>query len=225
MPQPAYQLALPTPLPQLFDYAPTAGHAPATEDIGRRMRVPFGPRELVGIVAGVAPVDAPPTPLREAIGFLDPMPVFSAELWASLHWLARYLHAPLGEVLATAMPAALRRGEPLPELSLPGWRMTEAGRTALPAMRAGKPRRLAEWLAAHDEITETSLDTEQAGWRAAMRTLRERGLVDAVRLPMPTHPTAQVTGPALNKEQQAAARAIREAADDYAPFLLSLIHI
>ena len=35
MPQPAYQLALPTPLPQLFDYAPTAGHAPATEDIGR----------------------------------------------------------------------------------------------------------------------------------------------------------------------------------------------
>lgn len=220
MPQPAYQLALPTPLPQLFDYAPPAGHSPSMEDIGRRLRVPFGRRELVGIVAGAAPVGAPATPLREAIGFLDPAPLLSGELWNSLHWLSRYLHAPLGEVLATALPSALRRGEPLPDLSVPGWRLGEAGHTALPAMRAGKPRRLAEWLAAHDEITETSLDTEQAGWRAAMRTLRERGLVDAVRLPMPTHPPAQVTGPALNKEQQAAARAIREAADDYAPFLL-----
>ena len=53
--------------------------------------------------------------LRALLGQLDPEPLFHGELLHSLRWLARYVHAPLGEVLATALPAALRRGEPLPD--------------------------------------------------------------------------------------------------------------
>ena len=40
-------------------------------------------------------------------------------------------------MLATALPAALRRGEPLPDIADHGWRLTEAGHTALPGLRAG----------------------------------------------------------------------------------------
>ena len=47
------QVALPLPLPRLFDYLPPPGHAATPADIGRRVRVPFGRRELVGLVAGI----------------------------------------------------------------------------------------------------------------------------------------------------------------------------
>ena len=79
---------------------------------------------------GPAAPDAPE--LRPATAFLDDRPLLEGELLSSLRWLARYLLAPLGEVLATALPAVLRRGEPLPDTHVHGWVLTEGGRTALP---------------------------------------------------------------------------------------------
>ncbi|MEE7547792.1 hypothetical protein HF319_12760, partial [Xanthomonas sp. Kuri4-1] len=46
---PTLRVALPVPLPRLFDYLPPPGAAPA-EPVGCRVRVPFGSRELVGVV-------------------------------------------------------------------------------------------------------------------------------------------------------------------------------
>ena len=75
MPATALQLALPVPLPTLFDYAPPPGHVSGPGDVGRRLRVPFGARELVGIVAAVAVTASDPDQaLREATGFLDDQP-------------------------------------------------------------------------------------------------------------------------------------------------------
>ena len=134
-PASTYQVVLPLPLPQAFDYLP-AGGASATDDaIGCRVRVPFGSRELVGIVSGIAPAEAG-AELRALLAQLDPEPLFHGELLQSLRWLARYAHAPLGEVLATALPAALRRGEPLPDTHAWAWRLTEAGQSAMPGLRA-----------------------------------------------------------------------------------------
>lgn len=48
------RVALPLPLPRLFDYRAPAGTV-VTEAIGRRVRVPFGPREHVGVVVAVGP--------------------------------------------------------------------------------------------------------------------------------------------------------------------------
>ena len=111
---PTLRIALPVPLPQLFDYLPPAGSPPPREeDVGRRLRVPFGPRELVGVVESIGQGDDPAA-LRPALQWLDDSALLQGELSASLRWLARYTHAPLGEVYATALPAPLRRGDPLP---------------------------------------------------------------------------------------------------------------
>ena len=213
------KVALPLPLPRLFDYLPAAGAAADSADIGRRVRVAFGNRELCGLVAAVGTADAAFADALKPVEWLEPEPLLAGELLASLRWLARYLHAPLGEVLATALPAALRRGEPLPDTHAWGWCLTEAGATALPAMRAGRPRALAQTLAdaMHDE---DRLDAEQPGWRTPMRTLQARGLVERVALnAFAPSPALRASSPTrgeekafeLNAEQQAAADAIRTA--------------
>src|SRR5690606_36647587 len=111
------RVALPVPLPRLFDYlAPEGVDLGAMGDlVGHRVQVPFGQRELVGVVTGTGEADPDAPALRAALAFLDGEPVLAGELLGSLRWLARYLHAALGEVLATALPAALRRGKPLPD--------------------------------------------------------------------------------------------------------------
>ncbi|NZA25277.1 primosomal protein N' [Luteimonas sp. SJ-92] len=212
------RVALPLPLPRLFDYrAPPAWRADQAA-VGCRVRVPFGPRELIGVVAATGPADTDAPELREVLERLDPDPLLRGELFESLHWLARYCHAPLGEVFATALPAALRRGEPRPETRTWAWRLTEAGETARGAMRAGRPKRLADLLhaAARDE---EALDDLLEGWRGVARTLAGRGLAERVAVPASQLAPAPQAGPEPNPEQAQAIAAIA-AGSGFAPLLL-----
>ncbi len=211
------RVALPVPLPRLFDYLPPPGLDAAAVAVGTRLRVPFGQREACGLVAGHAAAE-PGVELRTALAALDAAPLLHGELLASLRWLAGYLHAPLGEVLAAALPAALRRGEPLPDIARYGWVLTEAGRSALPGLRAGRPKALAERL--QRTCGEEDLDALQPGWRTPLRSLRERGLVQRVAITSSAPRAAPAAaGVAPNPEQQAAVDALRAAAG-FAPFLL-----
>ncbi|HZH42480.1 MAG TPA: primosomal protein N' [Lysobacter sp.] len=216
-PPAVWRVALPVPLPQLFDYRPPPGLTAGQADIGCRVRVPFGHRELVGVIAEVgAPDPAAPEP-RAALARLNDAPLLAGELWTSLRWLARYTHAPLGEVLATALPAPLRQGDPLPDPRDWAWRLTESGRTALPRLR-GAPRALGERLAS-GALAEDRLDGEQPGWRTAARALHKRGLVERV----PWTPQGRAAPPAphaLNPDQQAAVDALAAACDRFGVFLL-----
>jgi primosomal protein N' (replication factor Y) len=210
------RVALPLPLARLFDYRPPAGVAATPALVGQRVRVPFGPREMTGVVAAVGEPEAEGAELRAALALPDAQPLLDGELLESLRWLARYTHAPLGEVLATALPAALRRGEPLPDTHAWAWQLTEAGATA--TLRAGRPQRLTALLRAR-ALGEDELDDALEGWRAAMRALAGRGLVERVAV-APRAPAAPTqAAPPLNDAQQAAVSAIR-AVDGFAPLLL-----
>lgn len=204
------------PLPRLFDYRPPGAQAADAADVGCRVRVPFGPRERIGVIAGVGPAD-PGTEPKPALERLDAAPLLAGELWDSLRWLAHYTHEPFGEVVATALPSLLRHGEPLPPTDRMGWRLSPAGLEALPRLRAGRPRRLAERLAG-GALAEDELDSLLEDWRAALRSLEQRGLVEPVVM-TPTAPPAQ-PGPVLNDEQQAAVDAILDTRERFAPFLL-----
>ncbi|MBN6151275.1 primosomal protein N' [Xanthomonas sp. AmX2] len=210
------RIALPVPLPHLFDYLPPSGGAVAAGDVGRRVRVPFGSRELTGVVAALGSVEDP-APLREALAWLDTAPLLHGELADSLHWLARYSHAPLGEVLATALPVALRRGEALPDTHAWAWRLTEAGagHRARPGTR---PHRFAELLAA-GPLDEDRLDQAMDDWRSAARSLAKRAYAERIAVPASAAAPQPQPGPVPNAEQQAAIDAI-VAAPGFAPFLL-----
>jgi hypothetical protein len=100
---PVWRLALPLPLPRLFDYLPPVGEAASAGDVGSRVRVPFGSRELVGVIAevGAAGDDAPQ--LKHALARLDPQPVFHGELFESLRLI---------RTIVTELPAGEHRSEP-----------------------------------------------------------------------------------------------------------------
>jgi primosomal protein N' (replication factor Y) (superfamily II helicase) len=211
----AFRVALPVPVPRLFDYA-GAGTMAADAAVGCRVRVPFGNRELIGVVAG-AGLAAADLELRPALAVLDPAPLFHGELLESLQWLARYTHAPLGEVFATALPAWLRRGNPLPDTHAWAWRLTESGTRA--TLRQGAPRRLAELLQA-GSCDEDSLAERMADWRSAARALARRGMAERIAVPAHARAPAPAAGPVANAGQRAAIEAVRAARGHFAPLLL-----
>jgi primosomal protein N' (replication factor Y) (superfamily II helicase) len=213
----ALQVALPLPLPRLFDYQAPAPGTPG--DVGRRVRVPFGPRELVGVVASIGPASGDASTLRPIHGWLDDAPLLDGELLESLRWLARYTHAPLGEVLATALPAALRRGEPMPDTHAWAWRLTETGATGLPGLRSGgKPHRLATLLQTGDR-DEDALQAAMDDWRTAARALDRRGFAERVAVPASQLAPMPQAGPPPNDEQRAAIDTVL-ASSGFAPLLL-----
>ena len=210
-PETALRLALPVPLPRLFDYLAPAGQTADAGWIGCRVRVPFGrgDGEQVGVVVGLAPVLADGPDLKPALARLDQAPLLSGELFESLRWVAAYCHAPLGEVLATALPGGLRGGQPLPETGRYGWQPTPEGRlaAAVPG-RDGKPRRLLLRLADRP-VGEDQLDATDDDWRPAARALSDRGLAQRVALAGRVEPIATAPGPRLMPAQAEAMAEIR----------------
>lgn len=219
-PSTVWRVALPLPLPRLFDYLPPASQTDGDAAVGHRVRVPFGRRELVGVVAevGAPEYETDPAALKTALGRIDADPLLHGELFDSLRWLARYTHAPLGEVLATALPGPLRHGEPLPDTHAWAWCLTEAGLTAREGLRAGRPRRLADLLQDGPQ-DEDRLDEALDDWRSAARALAKRGLAERIAVPASARAPAPRPGPALNEEQQDAVDTVL-AADGFVPFLL-----
>lgn len=94
------QVALPLPLPPM-SYLPPLGQE-GEEALGRRVAVPFRGEVQVGVVVGEG--GRPSLNLRHAIAYLDPAPYLRPEEILFLEEAARYLFAPLGQVLADFLP-------------------------------------------------------------------------------------------------------------------------
>ncbi|OQX13659.1 MAG: primosomal protein N' [Thiothrix lacustris] len=120
MSQTAYilQIAVPRPLRTLLSYAYSADAAPP---VGTRVLVPFGQQQAVGLVVSTEPApasaaaDAADTAftVKPIDAVLDETPLPDAHLLELLQWAARYYHHPVGEVIFSALPVALRKPKPL----------------------------------------------------------------------------------------------------------------
>ncbi|HEX7050033.1 MAG TPA: primosomal protein N' [Longimicrobiales bacterium] len=96
-------VALPVPVPRTFTYR--LEHGEAAE--GTRVLVPFSGRRLVGWVVGRSRSAVEPTRIRAILSVLDDTPSVPPELLRLCRWVAEYYVAPLGQVLRSALPAAL----------------------------------------------------------------------------------------------------------------------
>jgi primosomal protein N' (replication factor Y) len=125
---PILRVALEMPLRRLFDYVTPRGVEAAALVPGQRVRVPFGRRRRVGVLIELAEHSAvPAAKLKTALEILDREPVFDRPMLEFLLWAAGYYHHPVGEVLAAALPQALRDGAAAHETP-ERWQLTRSGR-------------------------------------------------------------------------------------------------
>jgi len=212
------RVALPVPLPTLFDYLPpAAGEARP----GSRVLVPFGRGKAVGVVVETEVESAlGGARLKQALRLLDDTPLLDAELMKTLAWAADYWLGAPGEAYANALPLALREDKPLPDTHEEVWALTVAGRSALDAgSRKGGSRRLLETLATVP-LGAAELHERLPDWREAARRLAAAGLIERVRREADAAPQPVTAAPALSAEQQAAVDAVGAELGRFQPFLL-----
>jgi primosomal protein N' (replication factor Y) (superfamily II helicase) len=222
-----WRVVLDMPLRRPFDYLPPK-EAPGEPIMpGVRVRVPFGRQRLIGMVTEEgASSDIAPERLKPIIEVLDAEPVLDASMLALLTWSADYYHHPMGEVLATALPKALRLGAPT-SAATRRWAATPAGRAAAASTelrRAPQQQRMLLHLMKNAACSAAELAVLFPGARAALRALARRGWVEsrdesvaAAATPVASHADA---GFALNKEQDAAVAAVSAGLEHFGAYLL-----
>jgi primosomal protein N' (replication factor Y) len=219
------RVAVPSPLYRDFDYLPPPGAGADPLQPGMRLKLPFGRREVVGVLLELSDrSEVPPAKLKAARRVLDASPVIPAEMLALARWAADYYRHPIGEVVQALLPVALRQGRPASLPAAPRWRLSAAGRAADPALLARAPRQrtLLALLALHEAGLDSQELTEQLpGSAAALRALVKRGWVErSTRVPQGTVPGNLPSGVALNPAQRAAATEVLASLGSYKAFLL-----
>jgi primosomal protein N' (replication factor Y) (superfamily II helicase) len=174
------QIALDTPLRRVFDYLPPPHSSQGLPQPGVRVSVPFGRQRLIGVLVGIVSGSVVPAKkLKAAHEFLDEQPVFDPVTFKLLGWAADYYHHPIGEVYAAALPASLRKGQPV-TASTELFVLTPRGQEELKqpsSKRAPQQRALLAWLGSRgrakaDEVSETFKP-------GLLRNLLERGWIEA----------------------------------------------
>ncbi|MBZ6377328.1 primosomal protein N' [Pacificimonas flava] len=198
-----------------LDYAPREG---VSAPPGTIVRVPLGPREIIGVVweADLLPVKpVEDAKLRKINGAFDAPPL-PERLRRLCEWTARYYYAPLSSVVRMAMPSPSALSEKtLTEYRLTGEvprRLTPQRQAALDLLagRQGVVRELAGWAGVSD---------------AVIRGLVKAGVIEPVEAPadvVPPLPDPAFAPADLAPGQAAASARMTEAvtARRFEPFLL-----
>ncbi|MDO8312707.1 MAG: primosomal protein N', partial [Sideroxyarcus sp.] len=122
---PIVRVALDIPLPTLFDYTVEEGIAVA---IGRRVIVPFGRRQLVGVVMEcVAATEMAPERVKPVMQVLHDSAPLSAELLGLLRFCSDYYRYPIGQTVLSALPTRLRSDKPVITKLILSYRLTASG--------------------------------------------------------------------------------------------------
>ena len=220
------RIALPTPLHRLFDYLPPAGKMLTPLLPGCRIRVPFGNREMIGLLIETATEsDVPAGKLKPALEVLDQTPVLDESLFGLVRWAAGYYFYPEGDALMQALPTLLRKGQPAQFAHAILWRATPTASLESLSGGAHRQRELLEILLRNPAgISPEALRAEDAPTQL-LKTLAEKGLAEAFehhpKLPHSERRESLLREPhlPLNREQQQAFDRIRQA-DGFEIFLL-----
>lgn len=216
------RVAIDVPVDRLFDYRCDTAVEPGT-----RVLLPFGRRRVVGIVTGLLDrTDVPPAQLRNVLAVIDDEPLLLAPDMRLLEFAARYYLHPLGAVIMSSLPAALRRVSGASRAPQ-AYRLTPAGAALQPDQlppRARARRALLALLQNQDMLSTEELTAHKPDLRNALRHFREQDWVEAVPLgsgradseiPQPVQ-----EGPVLNDAQQQAVSAITQSLGAFSTHLL-----
>lgn len=167
------EVALPLPISTTFTYAvPEALQRGVAE--GARVLVPFGRKERIGWIDRVRDSASVPK-VRNIHGVLDAQPSATSELLELCRWIAGYYLAPLGQVLRTALPAALT------DSSTDFLILNAEVAAALKGDLAPVQRKVVDWLQDKEGPQQVARLRREKGdrvWWPAIRKLEELGAIN-----------------------------------------------
>lgn len=237
------QVALDTPLRQVFDYRAIAGVVP-----GCLVSVPFGQRQMVGVVmACTDSSELPLDKLKPVLQVWQAWPVLSADWLELCAFAARYYLRGVGEVMLPALPGPLRQTKTWAKWTQywqqPAWRLVAqapqsyaASAAAIRVSLSARAKKAQALLASLEQAALATsagwlLESEiRAGWHGALTALtawQKQGWLEQGWVPRclgAAQACDRPTGalPVLQVQQQAAVDALMAASrgGGYAPFLL-----
>ena len=101
------EIAIACPLRQTFDYSIEPELAEI--QVGYRVKVPFGSREVIGFVIAIK--ETTTQTVKPILEFFEQEPVISPELAQLIHWTSDYYHHPIGDCYQVALPKKIRLGD------------------------------------------------------------------------------------------------------------------
>ena len=225
-----FRVAVPVPLNRLFDYL--APENCVLQDIkpGIRVSVPFSKGEKIAYLVELSDtstlaIDS----LKTVTRIIDEAPLLQSIDMALLHWASSYYHHPLGEVINTAFPVLLRKGNAATIRQEIYYRVTEQGRTIdlTRLKRAAKQCELLKMFRDHAQpshmVPARQLIEWDKNWRPPLKSLIKKGLLEAYSDQSAivgntgTNKQREITP---NKEQQFAIAAVCSDLDKFSVFLL-----
>lgn len=227
-------VAVPQPLRKTFDYLlpPTLTEQPIAP--GMRVRVPWGKKEIIGVVMEVGfKSEVPLEKLRPILAVLDKEPLICKKLIAFCVWAADYYHHPIGETIALTFPPVMRRQVPKSSSKKNiYWQLTPAGLALDLNTFKRAPRQLEAMQLLLQYPQGCTLDNLLAAGisRSALTELQKQDwlaqTIVTVTPALPNNPYhsrpqhANFSPLALNEEQAAAVKMIKEHLDHFVPIVL-----
>lgn len=102
-------IAIHKPVRHCFDYLLSDSLNPSAIQAGMRVLVPFGKKEVIGIILSI---DQTPCfdikKLKPIISLLDEYPIISEKIFSLYQWASQYYQHPIGEVILGTLPGLLR---------------------------------------------------------------------------------------------------------------------
>ncbi len=212
---PIARVALPVAAGETFDYWVPEG---LRAERGSVVEVSLAQRKLVGVVTEIVATSALTPERLHPIAAVAAIASLPDDVLALGEFVSSYYQEPLGLALALAVPP-VRGHRPARTMLTENFRLTGAGREALPAALARAPaaRRLLESLLAPEgRITVAQIAALPAHGRRTLRAWRDRGWLEATSSANGTEQTSRE----LNAAQDAAVATISAAAGTFAAFLL-----
>ena len=212
------RVALDVPLATLFDYSVND----AKPVPGQRVLVPFGRKQVVGVVMECTEISAiKAARIKPITQCLDDVPPLPAELLTLLRFCSDYYHYALGMTVLAALPARLRASQPLAFKQTQQYTLSSSARAldvaALPKRQVVQRRILAALQQAPLSVAQLRALSPSA--MTALKALVQAGWVEVCAQPAAPSTFAFNDAHTLSDEQQQAVDQVARA-QGYECFLL-----
>lgn len=173
------RVAVPAHVYDCFDYQISADDY-AQAKVGARVAVPFGSRNLIGVIMQKLTPDTPENPkfkLKPIQALLDDDTILDSKVLTLLTWAAQYYQFPIGEVVQSALPSLLRQGKPY-DLLAHMWRLLDPHADEK-VKRSEKQQHAYKILKLHPAGTAENILNLAGIETATLKALEKKGICEA----------------------------------------------